>query len=505
MNRTVCHKQQNKQKRQHIGVHTTRQRQLRKTSINKTNTPYTHSKRHIHDTQSRYIGSYATEQSTTTNTAASTTSPIDNSTTAVEPDDTITSRGILEAFERLRGKISRAPLEYSSSFSQITGAQVYFKKEHSTSVTGSFKERGALNKLLSLTPEERRRGVICSSAGNHAQAVSLWATRLGIDSVIVMPQTTPYVKVQKTSSFGGKVIQSGTSFGEAYAFARELGDFENRVFIHAFNDKQIAEGAGTIAVELLEQQPFLDAVIVPVGGGGMLAGMATLIKAINPRISVYGVEAALMPGMLKSLEAGHVVSTPKQPTMADGIAIELVGNIPFPAIQKCVDKIVTVSEDDLAHTVLQLLELDKTLVEPAGAAALTALCGPLRHELQGKQVGVVLSGSNIDMSLLGRILNKGLVRSGQLARISVTIRDIPGQLAKICQICADMGISIREVKHERAFLLDTVGITQPIIDIEIRNFEHLERLVERIRGEEFLDCHVITPYHSNAYSHNGGK
>lgn len=410
---------------------------------------------------------------------------------------TITSHGVLEAFERIRTKITRAPLEYSSSFSQLTGSQVYFKKEHSTSITGSFKERGALNKLLTLTPEERQRGVICSSAGNHAQAVSLWATRLGIDSVIVMPETTPFVKVQKTSGFGGTVIQRGTSFGEALAFAKALCDYENRVFIHAFNDKYIAEGAGTIAVEMMEQQPFLDAVIVPVGGGGMLAGMATLIKAINPRIAVYGVEAALMPGLVKSLQAGHVVPTPKQPTMADGIAIELVGDIPFPAIQQNVDKIVTVSEDDLAHSVLQLLELDKTLVEPAGAAALTALCGPLRDELQGKQVGVVLSGSNIDMTLLGRILNKGLVRSGRLARISVTIRDIPGQLAKICKICADMGVSVREVKHERAFLLDTVGITQPIIDVETRNFEHIERLIARLRQEEFLDCHVITPYHSN--------
>jgi len=220
-----------------------------------------------------------------------------------------------------------------------------------------------------------------------------------------------------------------------------------------------------------------------------------LIKSINPRIQIFGVESQMMPGMQKSVQAGHVVAVPKQPTMADGIAIERVGETPFLQIQKFVDDMITVSEDDIAHSVLQLLELEKTLAEPAGAAALTGLLGPLKEQLQGKRVGVVVTGSNIDMSLLGRIISKGLVRSGRLARISVTIRDSPGQLAKICQICADMGVNIREIKHERAFLLDTVGVTQPHLDIETKSFDHIQSLVDRLRKEDFLDTHVITPFH----------
>ncbi len=349
--------------------------------------------------------------------------------------------------------------------------------------------------LLQLTPEERKRGVICSSAGNHAQAVSYHATRLGIDSVIVMPRTTPHIKVKKTAAFGGRVVQHGDSFGEAYAFARELCDFENRSFVHAFDDPRICAGAGTVAYEMIEQNPFLDAIIVPVGGGGLIGGMSMFIKSINPRIKVYGVEAAAMPGMLRSLQAGEVTPVPKHGTMADGIAIERIGATPFSLISKFVDDIVTVTEEDLAASVLQFLELEKTVVEASGAAGLTALMENKFPHLKGKQVGLVVTGSNIDTSLLSRIIEKGLVKSGRLARISVTIRDVPGQLEKICAICRSLNVNIKEIKHERAFLLDTVGVTQPVIDVETKGFDHIEKLVDALRSADFLDTHVITPFH----------
>lgn len=404
----------------------------------------------------------------------------------------VTANDVLSAYSRIKDKIEKTPFEQSLMFSKLTGANIYLKMESHNAI-GSFKQRGALNKMLGLDKEAM---VVCSSAGNHSQACSISGTALGLNTVIVMPETSPHVKVQKTAGFGGHVILHGKSFQEAFEFAQQMGEFEGRTFVHAFNDEAIVAGAGTVACEMLEQMPFLDAVIVPLGGGGLIAGMATLLKHVNPRIKIYGVEAENMAGMKKSLEAGHVVSVPKCPTMADGIAIENVGTIPYNVISRYVDKVVTVSEDDMAHTILQMLELEKALVEPAGIVGLTAATGILQEEIKGKNVGVVISGSNIDMSLLGRIVSKGLVRSGRLARIAVTIRDVPGQLAKICQICSESGANIKEIRHERAFVLSSVGTTMPILDIETRGFDHIERVVQRLKNEaDFIDCHVITPFH----------
>jgi len=408
--------------------------------------------------------------------------------------DLVTAEDVMGAYERIRGIVAKSPLDYSTRFSELTGSRVYIKKEHATSSTGSYKERGALNKLLQLSDEERRRGVICSSAGNHAQAVSYHATRLGIDAVICMPTTTPHVKVKNTAAFGGRVVIAGESFGEAYAFARRLCDHENRTFIHAFDDPMIVAGAGTVAVEMMEQNPFLDAIVVPVGGGGLIAGMATFIKNVNPRIKVYGVEAAQMPGMYESLKHGHVVAVPKHSTMADGIAIERIGQTPFDLIKKYVDDIVLVKEDEIAEAVLNVLELEKTLVEGSGATGLAALVSNKLPQLKGKKVGVVCTGSNIDINFLGRIIEKGLVKSGRLARIRVLIKDIPGQLARICSICTELRVNIVEIRHERAFLLDTVGVTQPIFDVEVRGFDHIDKLVDRLTQEGF-ETHVVTPYH----------
>ena len=339
-------------------------------------------------------------------------------------------------------------------------------------MTGSYKERGALNKIMTLTQEERLRGVCCASAGNHAQAVSHHASRMGIDGVIVMPITTPDVKVKSTRAFGSKVVLHGESFSEAFEHSIQIAKTEGRTFVHAFNDSEVVAGQGTLAIELLEQLPFLEAVVVPIGGGGLIAGMSTFIKHINPRIKVYGVESSAMPGMKLSFEAGKVIPVPKRPTMADGIAVETVGLVPFTYVKQFVDEIVTVDEDELAAAVLALIEHEKTIVEGSGAAAVAAvLSGKL--PLKGKQVAAICSGGNISMALVGRIIDRGLAKTGRLCRMHLTCLDNPGQLAKALAIVAQCRANVRDVVHERAFLLASVGTTQPILTLETRDFEHV--------------------------------
>ena len=475
----------------------------------------------------------------------------------------------------------RTPCDYSPRISPIIGSSLYLKKEH-LSITGSYKERGALNKLLQLTAEERARGVICSSAGNHAQAVSYHSTRLGIDGVIVMPINAPHTKVKSTREFGARVVQAGESFSEAYEYAVKLAEQEGRTFIHAFNDPEVVAGQGTVAMELLEQNPYMDAVVVPVGGGGLIAGMALLLKAVNPRIQIYGVETKAMPGMHASLRAGKLQSVKKRPTMADGIAIEHVGAIAFDIIRDCVDEIVLVDEDEVAQAVLLMLEKEKTVTEGSGAAGLAALMANKLPQVKDKNVVCVVTGSNIDMSLLGRIIEKGLVMSGRLARVHVTVMDVPGQLAKSvggsqselasstithapthahsdcerpteraraigsssipaagsvrsasfqmrddtnhallarcsplrCFLCAvfslsivclcvcvrrvldilrDLRANVKDIEHERAFLLGNVGTTQPIITIETRDFEHVKEVVDTLKKAGFEDAYLATP------------
>lgn len=369
---------------------------------------------------------------------------------------------------------------------------MYLKKEH-LSITGSYKERGALNKLLQLSEEEKRQGVICSSAGNHAQAVSYHSTRLGIDGVIVMPINAPHTKVRSTLEFGARVVQAGESFAEAYEHAVKLAKAEGRTFIHAFNDPEVVAGQGTVAMELLEQNPYMDAVVVPVGGGGLIAGMSLLLKAINPRIQIYGVETSAMPGMYKSIKAGSLQSVPKTPSMADGIAIEHVGAIAFDIIKDCVDDIVLVDEKDIAQAVLLMLEKEKTVTEGSGAAGIAALMAGKLPQVRDKNVVVVATGSNIDMSLLGKIIQKGLVMSGRLARIHVTVLDVPGQLARVLSILRDLRANVKDIEHERAFLLGNVGITQPIITLETRDFDHVKEIVDTLKKEGFSNTYLATP------------
>jgi threonine dehydratase len=316
---------------------------------------------------------------------------------------------------------------------------------------------------------------------------------MGINGKICMPITTPHVKVQATRAFGGTVVQYGESFAETLQYALNLAHEEGRTFVHAFNDSNIIAGQGTLAIELLEQNPFLEAIVVPVGGGGLIAGVSLFIKQINPRIKVYGVESDAMPGMFQSMKAGHVVSVPKKPTFSDGIAIETVGMLPFKYIKEYVDKIVLVDEDESAAAVLALMETEKTICEGSGAAAVAAMMFNKLPELHGKQVACMVTGSNIDMTLIGRIIDKGLFKSGRLARIHVSCLDVPGELARVLSVIKDCRANVRDVMHERAFLVHNVGITQPSIVLETRSFEHIQEVVDALLANGFEDVFVDSP------------
>lgn len=398
---------------------------------------------------------------------------------------------VLAAGKRISGTVRRSPLDYSARLSDAVGCELYFKKEH-ISVTGSYKERGALNKLLSLTPEQRAAGVICASAGNHAQAVARHATLLGVRSTILMPETTPVVKVRSTEGFGGNVVLHGRSFGDALERANELAEAEGLTFVHAFDDPLVCAGQGTVAMEILEQNAYLDAVLVPIGGGGLVAGMGAVLKSVNPRIRIIGIEAEAMPGMRDSYAAGHVVSVERKPTVADGIAIERVGGVPFSVIRDVVDDIVTVSESEIASAVLALIEMEKTVVEGSGASGLAALMSGRLPFLRGARVCAVLTGGNIDLTLLGRILDKGLVRAHRLARIRVTIPDTPGSLASVLAVLARLNCNIREVAHERAFLLENVHFTMPVLTVETKGEEHTAEMVRALRDAGFPQTTVDT-------------
>ncbi|MCA9514217.1 MAG: threonine ammonia-lyase [Myxococcales bacterium] len=387
------------------------------------------------------------------------------------------------AREVIRGHTYLTPCAHSATLSRMTGAKVYLKLEN-LQMTGSYKERGALNRIARLDDDERARGVVASSAGNHAQGVAYHATRLGIRSTIVMPTYTPLIKVTSTRRYGADVILHGDSYDAAYAEARRIADETGAVFVHPFDDPAIVAGQGTVGLELLEQNPYLDAVVVPVGGGGLIAGMAIALKAINPRIRVYGVESAAMPGMKRSLEAGHVVSIAAQRTLAEGIAVRRVGDIAFDICRQSVDDIVTVDDEEIASAVLTLLEVEKTVAEGAGAVALAALMAE-RLPVKGKKVALVLTGGNIDVTVLARIIQRGLVKDGRMGRFEVALPDVPGALARLTDVVARAGANIMHITHNRAFIRGPLGETIVTLELETRSHDHITEILGVLTGEGF--------------------
>ena len=379
------------------------------------------------------------------------------------------------AQKRIAGSVTRTQFSRTEHFPETGCAQLHFKFENEQR-TGSFKERGALNKLLQLTDAERAAGVVSASAGNHAQGVAYHAGRLGISSTIVMPERTPLIKASRTRGYGAKVILKGNGFDEAFDEAVRVQQADGRTFVHPFDDDQVMAGQGTVGLELLEQFPHLEVVVVPIGGGGLISGIAVALKETNPRIQIIGVQPAVMPAMKASLEAGHVVHLQPAQTIADGLAVKRPGKLTFEVIRKYVDDIVTVEEEELAAAILLLLEREKSVVEGAGAAGVAALLSGRIPQARGKKTGVILCGGNIDVNLVSRIIERGLVKDGRLVRLKVTMPDRPGMLARFVTAIAEHGANVVEIYHHRAFSPVSLGEVQVEAMLETRGVDHVAEL-----------------------------
>jgi len=391
----------------------------------------------------------------------------------------LTVEMIKEARKRLLNSIYYSPCPKSQTLSDIAGCHVYCKLEN-LQMTGSFKERGALSRLKTLTAEEKERGVIAASAGNHAQGIAYHAARLGIACTIVMPEYTPLIKVVNTRRSGANVIVQGNNYDAACEYALQLQKENGCVFIHPFNDPEVMAGQGTIGLEILEQVTDVDAVIVPVGGGGLIAGVATAIKETRPEVKVIGVQSMCVPSMKASLEENELVCVrPEGRTIADGIAVQVPGDLTFPIIRQYVDEIVTADEDEIANAILLLLEIEKAVVEGAGAIPLAALLNR-QLGLSGKKVVLLLTGGNIDVNMLSVIIHRGLVRDGRLVRLRVLLRDKPGTLAELSSLLAEEHANVLEITHHRTFTSAALGEAEVDLDLETEGAAHVQRIMARL-------------------------
>ncbi len=391
----------------------------------------------------------------------------------------VTLQDVREARSRIQDQIYLSPCARSETLSRLTRTQAFLKLDN-LQMTGAYKERGALAKLLTLSREERDRGLIAASAGNHAQAVAYHAGRLGVKATILMPEATAIMKVANTRSHGARVVLHGANYDEAYAEARRLEREEGLTFIHPFDDPMVIAGQGTIGLEILEQVPDLEAVVVPIGGGGLISGIGAAVKGLSPAIRVIGVQTEVLPCMLAALEQGHVVTLEGASTLADGIAVKRAGDLTFEHVKKLVDEIVTVSEEEIASAILYLLEREKTVVEGAGAVGVAALVNHKIRHVEGKRVCAIISGGNIDVNVVARVIERGLVKDGRLVRVSVALLDKPGQLAKVSAVIANHKANVIEVHHSRAFS-DRFGDTTLQLTLETRGPEHVEEILRALR------------------------
>ena len=401
---------------------------------------------------------------------------------------------VVAARERVRGAIYYSPCPHSQMLSGLTGQQVYLKLEN-LQMTGSFKERGALNRIATLTPEQAARGVVAASAGNHAQGVAYHATKRGIRALIVMPLATPLVKVTATRGFGAEVVLHGANYDEACEEATRLCAEEGMTFIHPFDDAVVMAGQGTIGLELLEQVPQLEAVVVPIGGGGLIGGVACAIKeaslqASRPEIRVIGVQTSRLPSMMAAVESHRPVTLEPAMTIADGIAVRRAGDVTLPVVERYVDEIVTVDEDEIASAILVLLEREKTLAEGAGATALAALLQK-KTSLNGAHTAVMVCGGNIDVTLLSRIIERGLVQDGRLIRLRIHLLDKPGALADLTRLIASYRANIVDTLHNRAYYGVNLGDTVIDITMETRGREQVEELLAALTTEGYKHSRVI--------------
>jgi threonine dehydratase len=390
---------------------------------------------------------------------------------------------IEDARERIREQIYFSPFPSSETISQMSGNRIFFKLEN-LQITGSFKERGALNRLLTLSGEDGRHGVIAASAGNHGMAVAYHSRRLNLNATIVMPISAPLIKVTRVRQYGAETLLHGNDYDAAYAEAMRLSRPSGPCFISAFDDPWVIAGQGTIGIELYEQNPDLEVAVVPVGGGGLIAGIALALKTLLPKIRIIGVQAEAVPSMKIALEQGAPAQLAPATTIADGIAVRSVGALPFELVRRYVDEIVTVNEREIANAVLLLLEIEKTVAEGAAAVPLAALVNK-KIAVSGKNVGLIVSGGNIDMNLISRIIETGLVQDGRLSRFAIVISDRPGSLARLAQRVADLGANILQITHSRAFAQMAIGETEVELILETAGPEHIARIYSALTADKF--------------------
>ena len=397
----------------------------------------------------------------------------------------VTAADVRAAALRIRGEVIRTPCLHSRTLSQIAGCELYLKFEN-LQFTAAFKERGAMNRMSQLTAEERARGVLAISAGNHAQAVAYHAERMGIRAVIAMPRFASSVKVENTRRFGAEVVLVGDTFEDARVAGLALAEERGLVLVHPFDDAGVIAGQGTIGFEMLEDHPGLDTIVVPIGGGGLIAGIATAAKSVVPGIRMVGVQTERFPAAWNATHAATSEALPiGQATIADGIGVMTPGALTMPTIESLVDDVVLVSEDDIEQAILMLLEIEKTVVEGAGAVGLAAVMKD-RARFAGRHVGLVLCGGNIEPLVLAEIVQRGMVKSGRLARLRVDARDVPGALADVAALLGTLGANIEEVRHQRAFTSLSVERVEIEFVVQTKGNAHVEAVLQALRAEGHL-------------------
>lgn len=388
----------------------------------------------------------------------------------------VTFRDIQEARSHLKDVVYKTGLVHNTTFSEMTGNFIYLKTEN-LQKTGSFKLRGAFNKIANLPKEQKQYGVIAASAGNHAQGVAMAATAYGIKSTIVMPKHAPLSKIAATKSYGAEVVLYGEVYDEAYEKARQIQKQSGAVFVHPFDDREIIAGQGTIGIEILEDVPDADIIVVPIGGGGLISGIAIAAKHMKPDIKIIGVQTKNLPSMARSLSQNHITTVEGPATIADGIAVKTPGELTFKIVKKFVDDIVTVDEDEIANAILLLLERAKVVSEGAGAASVAAVLNRL-DKIKNKKIVALISGGNIDVNMLSRIIDKGLVKSGRKIFVNTLIPDRPGTLSKLLNLIAETGANVLSITHDRATADIPLGYAKVKLELETADVQHVVKIKE---------------------------
>ena len=392
---------------------------------------------------------------------------------------------VYKARKRIEGVVVKTPFSYATHLSEISSCEVFIKQEN-LQVTGAFKIRGAYNKIASLSDNQRKCGVVAASAGNHAQGIALSASKFGIRAVIVMPESTPLTKVNGVKYYGAEVILAGANYDEAYAYALEYGDKNSLTFVHPFEDEEVMSGQGTLALDILDDCDSLDAVIIPVGGGGLIAGMGTVFKSINPNIEIIGVSALGAPAFKNSYELKKPIDSTSVRTIADGIAVRDTSEITLKYALKNVDRFVSVDDEEIANAILFLLEKQKLVVEGAGAASVAAILHNKLPHLKGKKVAIVLSGGNMDVTLLSVIIEKGLLKSGRKMKITVTLIDKPGSLMRFTEILEELNANIVHIAYDRTEVSLDYGDANVTVHMETKGEEHQQKIRDVLKQEGYL-------------------